>query len=138
MNRILFQQFTIGKHTLEVYQNGQQIFVSSKDRLQPLLEYIATSAPQHQGVVIFDRIVGRAAALLAVKAGCAELYSPMGSELAIAVLREHDIKHDLGKLVPYIQRDNQTEMCPMERLSIGKEPDEFYRTMKKLTSPQDC
>ena len=34
--------------------------------------------------------------------------------------------------LPYIQQDNKEEMCPMERLSIGKSPGEFYVLIRSL------
>ena len=128
----LFNDFLTGKDTLRVYEGDQLVFASSKDRLLPLLEYIEHFASDHRGVVIFDKIVGNAAALLSVKADCREVYSPLGSQFAIKTLEAYGIKYHLSKIVPCIQKPDGENMCPMEKLSIGKNPEEFYKAMLNI------
>ncbi len=130
MESRLFNKFLNNDDTLRVYEGGQLIFSSRKDRLLPLMEYIAHHAPVHQQVTIFDKIIGNAAALLSIKADCREVYSPFGSELAIKTLNKYGIKHHIGEAVPYIQKDDGTDMCPMEKLSLNREPEEFYAILK--------
>jgi hypothetical protein len=134
MYRRLFNKFLANGDTLQVYKDNELIFASNKDGLLSLLEYIERFVPYHQEVVVFDRIIGRAAALLCVKVNCQEVYSPLGSQLAIEVLREYGIKYHLTEVVPCIQKLNQSDMCPMEKLSMDKEPEEFYKAVKTLTS----
>ena len=124
-----FNEFLESGDTLRVYEEDKLIFSSNKDRLLPLLEYIEKFVHREQPVVIFDKIMGNAAALLSVKVGCREVYSPLGSELAVSTLKKYDVRYHLSKLSPYILRPDG-EMCPMERLSMGKEPDEFYEAIK--------
>jgi hypothetical protein len=133
----LFDQFVTSDNTLRVYKGNKLIFASDKDRLLPLAEYIDKFASQHHSVVIFDKIVGRAAALLFIKADCQEVYSPLGSQLAIEVLEKYGIKHHLTQIVPCIQTPDE-KMCPMELLSIGKEPEEFYRLIKNSLAEKPC
>lgn len=134
MYRALFGEFATSKNTLHVYKGSKLIFTSDKDRLLPLIEYLEKFSFRHRKVVIFDKILGRAAALLCVKANCREVYSPLGSQLAIEVLGKRGIKYHLTRTVPCIQKLNGTEMCPMEALSIGKEPEEFYQLVRNLSS----
>ncbi|HEX7363575.1 MAG TPA: DUF1893 domain-containing protein [Dehalococcoidia bacterium] len=130
MYKSLFDQFVTSSHTLRVYKSDKIIFSSEKDRLLPLVEYLDKFGSRHRKIVIFDRILGRAAALLCVKANCQEVYSPLGSQLAIGILGKRGIKYHFSRTVPCILRPDSTEMCPMELLSIGKDPDEFYRLIK--------
>jgi hypothetical protein len=127
----LFSAFLAGDDTLRIYQDETLIFSSEKDRLLPLMEYIADYGSGQQPVTIFDKIMGNAAALLAVKVNCREVYSPLGSELAVKTLERYGIEYHLSEIVPYIQRPDGKRICPMEQLSIGKDPEEFYREMKK-------
>ena len=133
----LFQEFLIGDNTLQVYKDGKLIFSSNKDRLIPLLDYIASHGCQHQQVTVFDKITGNAAALLAVKANCQEVYSPLGSELAIKTLNKYGIKYHFTNTVPYIQKPDGKSMCPMEKLSLDKEPEEFYEVIRGLLISQN-
>jgi hypothetical protein len=130
----LFKGFLAHRNTLQVYKDNKLVFASDKEGLLPLLEYIDNLASSHQQVVVFDKIIGRAAALLCILANCAEIYSPLGSELAVEALNRHDIKHHLVEIVPYIKRMNQVDMCPMEKLSLDKDPGEFYETLIESTN----
>jgi len=132
MHQHFFDEFLASDYTLLVYEGDQLIFFSDKDRLLPLLEYIDSFAAYHQRVVIFDKIMGNAAALLSVKASCQEVYSPLGSRLAIRTLDRYGIKYHLAEIVPYIQKPGGGDMCPMERLSINQETEEFYEVIKNI------
>lgn len=125
----LFSMFLDSNDTLQIYRDERLIFSSAKDRLLPLMEYLANNTPG-QPVTVFDKVMGNAAALLAVKASCREIYSPLGSELAVKTLKKYGIEQHLTEIVPYITRPDGKGMCPMEKLSIGKEPEEFYQEMK--------
>ncbi len=97
-----------------------------------MLEYLDRFAPYHRPVVVFDKIMGNAAALLSVKANCQEVYSPLGSQLAVKTLDRYGVKYHLSKIIPYIQKPDGEDMCPMEKLSIDKEPKEFYEAIKNI------
>ncbi|MCK4221770.1 MAG: DUF1893 domain-containing protein [Dehalococcoidia bacterium] len=138
MHAHLFGEFLMGDDSLRVYEGNELLFASREDRLLPLLKYIEQFAPYHQQVLVFDKIIGNAAALLCVKAACRVIYSPLGSELAINTLDRYRIEYHFTRVVPYIQRIDGEAMCPMEELSLDKEPEEFYELIKDTTSrPQD-
>ena len=126
----LFNHFLVSDDTLWIYNGDRLTFTSSKPGLQPLLEYIGKPV-LYQGVVkVFDKIMGNASALLSIKAGCKEVYSPLGSELAIKTLRYYNIQYHFGSITPYIQNREGEDMCPMERLSLNKSPEEFYEAIR--------
>lgn len=130
----IFEEFTSSDDTLCVYEGDKLVFSSRKDRLLPLMEYLDRFASAHERVVIFDKIIGNAAALLAVKARCRAVLSPLGSELAIHTLEKYGVDFNFTRIVPAIQRADGEDMCPMEKLSIGKEPEEFYQTMVEISN----
>jgi len=131
-----FARFVNSGDTFRAYHKGRLIFKSQKDRLIPLLEYIDTFVPQVQGAVIFDRIVGNAAALLLKKAYCREIYSPLGSEIAARTLSEQGIGYHFSRTVPHIVNQAGDDICPMEKLSLGKSPEEFFQHLCRLRSKQ--
>lgn len=131
MNTSLFNEFLISGDTLWVYKGDRQLFTSNKRGILPLLEYIETFVPHHKQIIIFDKIVGNAAALLSVKAASKEVHSPLGSELAAKTLSKYGIKYNFTKTVPYIQNRGKYDACPMERLSVGKSPEEFLEAVRK-------
>ena len=132
MYKRLFDEFMAGGDVLRVYEGDKLIFASDGMGLLPLLEYIEGFGHSYQQVVIFDKIMGNAAALLSVRANCCEAYSPLGSRLAIRTLDKYGVKYCITRIVPYIQKAGQEDMCPMEKLSIGKDPGEFYEAVSKI------
>jgi hypothetical protein len=127
----LYSAFIISEDTLRIYLDEELLFVSDKGRLLPMMEFIEEYGPSDEPVTIFDKIMGNAAALLAVKVNTQAVYSPLGSELAIETLESHGIAYHLNKIVPHIMRPDGKDICPMEKLSMDKTPDVFYREMKK-------
>jgi hypothetical protein len=130
MNNDLYNSFLASDDTLRIYDGDTLVFSSAKERLLPLMEYIATGTGDRNRVTIFDKVMGNAAALLSVKVNAGEVFSPLGSELAVSTLEKYGIRHHLENTVPFILRADGVRMCPMEELSIGKTPGEFYTTLK--------
>ena len=135
MYACLFDEFLASDDTLRVYQGNKLLFSSTKERLIPLLEYI-DSYGHNLKPAIFDKVVGNAAVLLSIKAGCRRVYSPLGSQLAAKTLSRYSIEYHFTESVPYIRNSSGEDMCPMEKLSLNKEPEEFYTLLKKLLT--DC
>jgi hypothetical protein len=128
----LFNEFLVSNDKLRVYSGDKLIFASSKGGLSSLLEYIDKSSPLKKDVTVFDRVVGNAAALLLETMSCREVYSPLASELAIRTLRRFGISYHFTEIVPYIRGRGQEDMCPMEKLSLDRNPEEFYQACLSL------
>ena len=130
----LFDEFLASNDKLRVYGGDRLIFVSSRDGLLSLIEYMASFSSLEKDVTVFDRVVGNAAALLLKRISCGEVYSPLASELAVKTLRRFGISYHFTEIVPYIRGHSQEDMCPMEKLSLGKSPEEFYQACLALDS----
>jgi hypothetical protein len=132
MNRRALDEFLASSDTLRIYKGAELLFASRRGGLLALIEYIDGFAADYQGVVVLDKVMGNAAALLSIKAGCQEVFSPLGSRLAIATLKKYAIGYHLDHIVPHIQQAHGEGMCPMERLSIDKGPEEFHALLKGM------
>ena len=128
----LFQSFTESQDTLCVLEGDEKLFTSQDDALFPLLEYIGRFSHLHHNVTILDKTVGNAAALLSIKVGASEVYSPLGSQFAADTLSRYKREYHFTKTVPFILARNGKDMCPMEKLSLSRNmsPDEFYETVR--------
>ena len=129
-----FQKFLMSSDSLHVYKANKIIFTSDKAGLLPLLEYIDRFSLCHQQVTIFDKIMGNGAALLSILANCQKVYSPLGSQLAINTLDKYLISYHITNTVPYIRKTPRGEMCPMEKLSLHKDPEEFYAAVRNIAN----
>ena len=127
----LFQRFLEAEDTLWVCQAGDILFRSVEKGIKPLLACIQEFAPCPEGITVCDRVVGNAAALLLKKVFCAKVYSVVGSELAMGSLERLGITYSFSTEVPYIINRAGDGMCPFEKASIGKSPDEFYQLVKE-------
>jgi len=132
-----FQNFLMSSDSLHVYDVSKLIFTSDKAGLVPLLEYINRFSPFHQRVTIMDKIMGNGAALLSVLANCQEVYSPLGSQLALSILDKYHISYHITNVVPYIRKTSGREMCPMEKLSLHKDPEEFRAAVTNIINTRD-
>ena len=132
MKAHLFSEFLASSDTLRVYSKDKLIFASSKDGLLSLLEYTSRFSRCRGDVTVFDRVVGNAAALLLTRISCREVYSPLASELALKTLRHFGIGYHITEIVPHIRGRGQESMCPMEKLSLNKNPEEFYEASLSL------
>jgi hypothetical protein len=122
-----FREFLSSGDTIRVYRGDELLFVSRKAGISALLDYVAEADPGGDPVTVFDRVVGNAAALLLGLVSCREVYSPRGSDIAVKTLRQHGIGFHFAEVVPFIKNRAQTGMCPLEKLSLGKSPEEFYQ-----------
>jgi len=136
MKTSLFSEFLASSDTLRVYSRDKLIFVSSKDGLLSLLEYISKFSYYRGDITVFDRVVGNAVALLLARVSCREVYSPLTSELAVKTLLHFGIGYHITETVPHIRGRGQESMCPMEKLSLNKSPEEFYEACLSLDLDQ--
>jgi len=130
-----FEKFLESAWELEVClpagrQGMKIIFRSKKSGVRGLLDFINKRGRRHRNLVIFDKIVGRGAALLAVYLRAKEVYGSLGSESAAETLRKYKIKFYFQKIIPSILDKNQTDICPIEKLSFNKTPKELYHYLR--------
>jgi len=126
-----FERFVKTKFTLEIRQRGKILFRSKRDGVSGLLLFIKKYGRKYKNLVFFDKVVGRAAALLFVYLKAKEVYGVIGSKPAARVLYKFKIKYYFKKTVPGIINKTKTGPCPMEKLSKGKTPEKLYNLLKK-------
>ncbi len=119
------------EHTLEVYWDGEVIFYSDAKWLHPLFELESFLIQQNfdpASLIVKDKIVGRAAALIEVYLGFKSVRAGMMSELAKEVLDHFQIDYAYEKLVDRIQ-------CRTENLLKNEyDPKKGYELIKVLAS----
>lgn len=126
-----FKKFISSSWGLEIWRRGEIIFRSKKLGVKGLLDFIIEHGRRHRNLVIFDKIVGQGAALLAVYLGVKEVYGAVGSKLAAEVLRKYKIKFCFQQTIPCILNKNKTDICPIEKLSLDKTPEKFYYCLRR-------
>lgn len=130
-HRHLFRRFQKTEDTLWIYWRENLLFRSAEPGIIPLLTYLKEFHPCPEGVIVFDRVVGNAAALLLKKALAKKVYSLRGSRLAAETLERLGIAYSFLITVPYILNHAGDDMCPLEKASLGRSPEEFYELVRE-------
>src|SRR5215510_786239 len=113
--------------TLTVFRNGTPIFASYGKWLHPLFEleaYLAAHPIQPANLILQDKIIGKAAALLIHRLGFRTVKAGILSRLGEAVLQRHGIVYTYEQLVERIHC--QTE----ELLATVEDLEEAYQLVK--------
>src|SRR5215813_15658509 len=113
--------------TLTVLYEGSPIFTSHGKWLHPLFEleaYLAEHPIQPENLLLQDKIIGKAAALLVHRLGFRIVQAGILSRLGEAVLYRYGIAYSYEQLVDRIHC--QTE----EVLATVEDPEEAYQLVK--------
>jgi len=103
------------------------IFESYDRGIKPLFDFIKNHKKDNGPYFLADKVIGKAAALLCVKAGITEVYAFVLSDAAAEIFRNYSISFSYGRKVGHILNRTETGHCPMEKLSNGVEdPEEMF------------
>lgn len=129
-------EFEKGDMDLKVLSGSQVIFQSDEKGITSVVRFVKELRRDSEDLVIFDRVVGQAVALLFIYlsgessqegAKVKKVLGVTGSAKAEEVLKRYEISFHFLKTIPYIANREKTGPCPFEKLSEGKTPEEFWK-----------
>jgi hypothetical protein len=94
-------------------------YTSQYGGIRPLLQPINVDKDYFEEAVVFDRVIGKSAAFLLIYSKAKMIHAFIMSEHARNLLDEYHINYTYDELVPYIQNNTKTGMCPMEQSVLG-------------------
>ena len=100
-------------HSICLCRDGEIVTDDGKG-ISPMIKFIGEGKALN-GFSAADLIVGKAAAMLFVKAGIAEVYGKVMSESAADFLKSHGVKFSYETLTEKIINRAGTGICPMEQ-----------------------
>lgn len=119
--------------SLVVITNNGDCHVSHERGVTPLLDLVEKLAEDLRDAVLADKVVGRAAALLAVGAGFCRVYARVLSMPARKVLHIAGIPVTWERLVTGIRNRTGDGSCPMEALTLDvADPQEALEKLRKV------
>lgn len=83
--------------------------------IRPMTDTLRDRPAVLNGAYIADRIIGKAAAMLAVAGGAHAVYGEVMSEAGLQMLLEHGVEARYGTLTSAILNRENTGLCPMEQ-----------------------
>lgn len=116
--------------TFVAVRNGR--IMDSHDRgIAPIMALVLADTNALRGACVADKVIGKAAALLLVRAGVERLFANTISEHAMSLLSEYHLTFEFGQSVPYIMNRSGDGMCPMESLVLEvNDPEEAFRVLR--------
>ncbi len=127
--------FESDAYAFVLVHHGQVLATGTRDGIGELLDAVAQHDKALRGASLADKVVGKAVAMVAAYAGIADVYTPLGSDAAAAVLRAHNIPFIAARTVPLIQNKRNDGACPMERLTMPlTEPHEAVAALQNFVA----
>ena len=87
--------------------------------VSPLLELYDTHAAEMKGATVVDKVIGRAAAAIAILGGAKHVHGEVMSEDAVSFLMANGVSASHTLLVPRILNMKRNGLCPLERSVEG-------------------
>ncbi len=108
-----------GDATCVVARPGKELEISREKGIRPLLLWLRADEGSLQGAAIADRIIGRAAAFLAVYGGAQAVYGEVMSAGAVPILEGAGIVYSYKTITEKIVNRKGDGPCPMEQAVSG-------------------
>ncbi len=105
------------KFTFVLLKDEEIIKTSHKKGVIPFIKIIRENDRMLEKAVIADKVIGKAAALLAAGHKIKAIYAEIISQKAIEILDYHSIFYQYNHCVDYIQNRDKSDQCPMEKLT---------------------
>lgn len=100
--------------------------------IKPLMEKLRADRKAFRESVIADKVVGKAAALLAVLGKAEAVFGSVMSDGAVKVFEKHQIPYEFETRVQHIENRTKDGMCPMEEtVQLIEEPEEAFEALEK-------
>ena len=97
-----------------VIEKEGRTYTSDQFGIKPLMQFLRRDRRFFEGAAVADKVIGKAAALLLIDGGAAEVFGAVMSESAAKVLSEYGVSFGYCELVPMIE--NRTQMCIRDRV----------------------
>ncbi|MBN2851960.1 MAG: DUF1893 domain-containing protein [Clostridia bacterium] len=103
--------------TCVIADQDKILFTSRKRGVAPLVEFIGMNIDGE--FFLADKVIGKAAAMLCIKANIKHVLTGIVSIPAITILKENEITLSYEEKVDRIKNRTGDGLCPMEGLSEG-------------------
>jgi hypothetical protein len=115
-----------------IVKNGELLFSSSKKGIQPFFDALKQyDRKEFLNCSIVDKVIGKAALLIAIYLGAKSVYTPLASRHALDAAKQFDIEFTADKIVPYIINWTNDGMCPMEKTVLDiDDPKEAFEKLR--------
>lgn len=90
------------------------LYTSQDMGIRPLIQPINQDSQFFKDAIVIDKLIGKSAAMLLIYGQAHAIHAQIISEHALNCLKASNIHVSYDTVVPYIQNNERTGMCPME------------------------
>jgi hypothetical protein len=102
------------KASCVIIKNDTIIHSSKGPGVAPLISLYENEPEVLKGAFVVDKVIGKAAAMLAVLGGATKVYGLLMSKSAVEYLKKHNIPAEYSKCVDVISNRTGDGICPLE------------------------
>jgi hypothetical protein len=126
------------KYSLALIENDKIVFSSRESGLRPLWECLKKFHRSKRSFILFDKLIGLAAAKLIVHARIiSRIETTLVSEPAKIFLKKNDIPINAVQIVPNILTKDRRTTCPGEIIALNiSDTDEFLTKIEGMLNRQ--
>ena len=107
-----------------IWIDGKEPILSDEIGIKPLMKELRKERHAFEHGVIADKVVGKAAALMAILGGA--------KESAEKILQIYGIEYAYEEKVPYIENRTKTGQCPLEESVISvDDPEKAFEVLEE-------
>lgn len=115
--------------TCVVLQDDKMVFRSNASGLEPLMEYRAME-PQGRNRILVDRVVGRAAAYLAVSMGIRHVVTTLVCVGALDIFDQHAVQCTYRYVIRHVTDRSGQHQCEFDQTLEGiRNPDQALKVI---------
>ena len=112
-----------------IIKQNRIIYKSKLAGLKPLIYCIKKYQTEMRDSIVYDKIIGKAAAILIASAGVREVWTPTISKAGRAYLSKNNVKIAYKDIVNCIRNRSGNDICPMEKIAGRLGEKEFLNKM---------
>lgn len=114
---LYLEQLVNSENNLMIFREDELVFQSQGRGIAPIIEAIDTIGSEDLiGVITADRVVGKAAALLNLYMGAAEVHAGVISSGAKKLLSDHSVGFEFLEDTDVVKAKDGVVFCPFEKL----------------------
>lgn len=103
-----------------IAKDGKIAYSVSGRGISPILVVLDEPGNIMQGAIVADKVVGRAAAAIAIAGGAKAVHGELICDGAVDLLEKHNVKVSHSKKVPYILNRAKNGLCPVETAVLAE------------------
>ena len=104
-----------GKAECVLLRAGQDPVYGHGLGVRPLLQALDNAPETLRCAVLVDKVIGKAAAVLAVRGGVRRAVALTASEAGLVCFAAHGVPAEAETVVPYIENRTHDGLCPLEQ-----------------------